>query len=157
MANLVVEGFPRSGTTFLHGLLSKGFPDYDVYYSRHAASRLNLENVVAVIRDPYEAIFSWQNHLVKNENIHDIANWYVRYHKELLNNINNITLIDFNEMITDSSLVLKKVSEKFNVDYVPVDVSKLNKDESKETYTPFVTKETKEAYQVYKKLLKHLS
>jgi len=156
MASIIVEGFPRSGTTFLQGLLSKAFPDYTVYYSEHTASKLTLENVVVVVRDPYSSIFSWKNYIGKNDNVSEIAKWYTRYHKELLNNIDNVVLIDFNEMITDSSTVLKKVSDKLNVDYVPVDVSKLNKDESKEKYTSFVTKETKEAYQSYKELLKYL-
>ena len=156
MASIIVEGFPRSGTTFLHGLLTKAFPNYDVYYSEHTASKLTLENVVVVIRDPYNAIFSWKNHIGKNDIEPEIAKWYTRYHKELLKNIDNVTLIDFNELITDSSRVLEKVSKKLNVDYVTVDVSKLNKDESKEQYASFVTKETKEAYQTYKELLKYL-
>ena len=76
--------------------------------------------------------------------------------EELLKNIDNVTLIDFNELITDSSKILQKVSDKLKINYINVDVSKLNKDESKEQYTSFVTKETKEAYQTYKELLKHL-
>lgn len=155
MADLVVEGFPRSGTTFLHGLLTKGFSDYDVYYALHRASRFTLENVVVVIRDPYDAIFSCRNWFYKNENISEVAKWYIRYHKELLKNIDSITLIDFNELITDPNSVLKKVSEKLGTDYSSVDFSELNKSESKEPYDSFITKETKEAYQIYKQLLKY--
>ena len=156
MASLVVEGFPRSGTTFLYGLLTKAFPNYDVCHAEHTASKLTLENVVVVIRDPYNSIFSWKNYIGKNDNVSEIAKWYTRYHKELLKNIDNVTLIDFNELITDSSKILQKVSDKLKINYINVDVSKLNKDESKEQYTSFVTKETKEAYQTYKELLKHL-
>ena len=156
MASIIVEGFPRSGTTFLHGLLTKAFPNYDVYYAEHTASKLTLENVVVVIRNPYDSIFSWKSYIGRNDNVSEIAKWYIRYYKEVLKNIDDVVLIDFNEMITDSSTVLKKVSDKLNVDYLTVDVSKLDKGESLEKYTSFITKETKEAYEIYKELLKHL-
>jgi hypothetical protein len=155
MASIIVEGFPRSGTTFLHELLTKGFPNYDVYYSEHAASKLTLDNVFVVIRNPYESIFSWKNYIGKNENVNDIAKWYIRYSNAILENIDNVTVIDFDEMITDPTKTLNIVSDKMGIAYTPVDISKIEKAETGFDYSFFVNKYTKEAYQIYKQLLKY--
>ncbi len=155
MAFIIVEGFPRSGTTFLYGLLKEAFPSYDVIYSEHTASKLTLDNVFVVIRNPYESIFSWKNYMGKDENVNDIAKWYIRYSKAILDNINNVTVIDFDEMITDPTKTLNIVSDKMETAYTPVDISKIEKAETGYDYSFFVNKYTKEAYQIYKQLLKH--
>lgn len=155
MATIIVEGFPRSGTTFLYGLLKEAFVNNEVIYSEHTASKLTMENVFVVIRNPYEAIFSWKNYIGKNEDIVDIAKWYIRYHNAILDNIKNVTVIDFYEMITDPISVLDKVSKKINLPYSIVDISKIEKAETGQDYPAFVNKYTKDSYQIYKNLLKY--
>jgi len=156
MATIIVEGFPRSGTTFLYELIRSAFPSCEVIYSEHTASKLDLENVIVVVRDPYKSIFSWKNYIGKDENISDIAKWYIRYHNKVLENIDNLIVINFNEMITDPVRVLENVSNKMNIDYQLVDIDSIRKNETKFDYTSFVTKDTKEAYQIYKEIIKKI-
>jgi hypothetical protein len=156
MATIIVEGFPRSGTTFLYDLIRLGFPSCEVIYSEHTASKLDLDNVIVVIRDPYKSIFSWKNYIGKDENVSDIAKWYVRYHTKVLDNIDGLTVIDFNEMITDPVRVLENVSNRINIDYQLVDIDSIRKNETAFDYTSFVTKDTKEAYQIYKQIIKKI-
>lgn len=154
MASLVIEGFPRSGTTFLYQLVKLGFPDHDVFHAEHVASKLSLNNTIVVVRDPYESVFSWQQYFAKLENISDIAKWYTRYHNCILENIDNLIVINFNEMIKDPQTVLKKISDEMSIIYKNVDTSKLNKNENHIDYNSFVIKEMKEAYSVYKEIIK---
>lgn len=155
MATIIVEGFPRSGTTFLYGLLKEAFPNYDVIHAEHVASKLTMENVFVAIRNPYDAIFSWKNYIGKDDNVEDIAKWYIRYSNAILENIDNINVIDFNELTTDPTKILEMVSNKIGTTYTPVDFSKINKAETGYEYSSFVNKYTKEAYQIYKQLLKY--
>lgn len=122
--SLRVEGFPRSGSTFLYGVLKNSFPDLEMPYFDHSTARLKLPNTIISIRHPLESIPSFFVYL-KLDDMNLVSNYFCRYYKTILNNIDHLNIIDFNELTTNTFSIINKISIKLNLTPMPINLFKI--------------------------------
>jgi len=156
MDRIVLEGFPRSGNAFLSQLIKLAFPKNEIIMFQHKMENLDKKNCIVPIRNPYESIPSWVEFSPNKPDFESVAKWYIRFYNKVLENIDNLVIVDFVELTTDTSKTLNKISDVYKINAEPVDISKLNKNENLKLYSSKqITKYTKEAYQIYKEVLKY--
>jgi hypothetical protein len=115
--NFITVGFPRSGNTYLnYSFRSLYYPNSTPSKNFHSASTINNFNHVFIpFRDPLDSIASWNNYPSNCEIQLDI-NYYVRFYSEVLQNLDKITLLDFNSFTTDLDYLKNKVKFLFGID-----------------------------------------
>lgn len=123
--DLVLDGFVRSGTTFLEECLKYAYPQYTIYTKLHQTSRAEygIKNNIPTffcIRNPIKSIPSWLvydgiDSSEKNK-INDVFKWYKRFAEFALKHNNQLILIDVDIFKKNPYLVLDRVSKDKKID-----------------------------------------
>lgn len=124
---LYIDGFPRSGNTYLVHLCRNIFPNQEIVHHLHAIAPLKLslsKNIPSIIlfRNPFDAISSryLKELAMKDKNFEGVINdaklkqyiqQYISYNKFLVNNIDRIILVNFTTLINEPLIVLSKISD----------------------------------------------
>jgi hypothetical protein len=119
--DLMIEGFPRSGNTF--AVAAFNFPqggNLDIARHRHEAGHVALavklkKPVLIIVRNPIDAVIS----LCIREKI-DVKyslQYYINFHKKILQHSEHILFVDFKEAIVDMGKVIEKINIKFNTNF----------------------------------------
>lgn len=112
--DLVVEGYPRSGNTFLYSLLRQAATrPHDIAHHTHGIASLRMARdrqvpSAIVIRDPDGAVSSL---CLRYPGLSPRIAWerYIRYHTWLLANTNTFLYVDFNHLTRSPFLVADQV------------------------------------------------
>jgi hypothetical protein len=124
---VVIEGFPRSGNTFVVAAFHFAQLPRDVKIAHHAhvpaqllsAVRLGLPAVV-LVRDPSECVPS----LVVREpalGVGGALRGWVRFHEPLVPVRDRLVVATFDEATTDVSGIVRRVNERFGTRFRPFD------------------------------------
>jgi hypothetical protein len=123
---IVTSGFPRSGNTFVNFAFAKLFNLEYVNLNRHAVVTIKNRNHTFVpFRNPIDCISSW--HLYQDEFLKDIPllendlKFYLRFHNNLKNLLDKVTLLDFDLFKDDLSYLTTKVTNLYPIK--PFDVT----------------------------------
>ena len=129
-----IVAFPRSGNVFLNELLKVGFADshkHRVFWHAHDLRLLKNKQVITVVRNPYDSLYSLFNELKNEEtfsiplnlvsinketNEPDYIYWNNRFLLETLKCKDNLTLTDFRELISNPVGIVEKIAHKFEVE-----------------------------------------
>jgi len=152
--SFVIVSFPRSGSNYLHGLITASFLNKTIF-SSHWVKYLQKNNVIVPIRHPSESIASWVS-LSNSETVESVAAWYERFYAETLKNADNIIILDFNDLINFPQKVIKYLSNKTNYLYVEPDISTINKNANIGLYKPLDINDVRlvKSIELYNALLK---
>lgn len=114
---LITSAFPRSGSTYLNQALNLlYYPKQEVNQNRHTV--ISLETVTSIMvafRNPIDCISSWHKYPSHGQLDSDI-NYYVRFYKTVLNNLNRVVLMDFDYFVKDIDYIKAKVFKNFSID-----------------------------------------
>lgn len=108
---LIVAGYPRSGNTYLNQAIHLlYYPNQEYRNFSHTVKAIEKNSKVLVpVRNPIDAIASW--HLFPIEStINQDINFYIRFHKAVIENLNKITIMDFDNFTKSISYIKDKVS-----------------------------------------------
>ena len=152
---LVSTGFPRSGNHFLNNLLRMSFPGKIKNEVTHNIETLETPGCIVPVRNPYQSIPSWSK-FCNEPDIDGISRWYLRFNKKILDNINNLFVIDFNQLVENPLEIVDKVSNKYNLTSWEVDANKLYKNPSAKKYDTYDSSLIKECYNVYNQIMDKL-
>jgi len=134
LERIKVNGFPRSGNTYLTDLLTQSF-DVPVEFVLHKTADLYIKNCIVPIRKPEESIASWAK-LNPHINLEAIVKWYERFYTCVLKNANNLIILDFNYFIKQPINVVEYISKTFDLEIKPIDISILDKNANIFNYEP---------------------
>lgn len=148
---LVSTGFPRSGNHFLNHLLRTSFPGKIKNEVTHNIKTLEIPGCIVPVRNPYESIPSWSK-FCNEPDIDGISRWYLRFNKKILDNIDSLFVVDFNQLTENPLAIVNKVSDRFNLTAYEVDVNKLHKNSNIKKYNTYDSKLIKECYDVYNQI-----
>ena len=116
---LVLEGFPRCANTFSYVILKDVHPNLNIAHHLHLPVQIIIGvkrkiPVVVLIRDPKDAILSL---LLRNSSIilDDAIKSYVSFYKIALRFRDDIIVADFNDVIVDFNIIIKKINLKYNI------------------------------------------
>lgn len=152
---LVSAGFPRSGNTFLNQILKKSFPKINVVEFTHNVNTLNFFNCIVPIRNPYQAVPSW-GAFSGEQNLESTAKWYMRFNTKVLEKINDLLVIDFIELSSSPSTVVKKIANSFNISNTEISYLEIDKNANFKNYKEYDSILMKECYQLYKEIIDKL-
>lgn len=92
-SKIVIDGFPRSGNTFLYALFVDVFRISPVAHHIHSESQINLgvklkKPIIIFVRNPLDSVISL---VIRNQSVPLKVGLedYLRFHKNLLRHINN--------------------------------------------------------------------
>ena len=130
---LVVNAFPRCGNTYFYYALKENNPSLKIAHHLHVPA-LTVQGlkkgkpVAIIVRNPEEAVASLlirENHITKRQAL----SLYKQFHKVVLENIESVLVLNFNEVISDFDLVVHKLNNRFDLSLKNFDQSnKLDKD-----------------------------
>ena len=113
--DLVIEGYPRSGNSYLFVAIKKTNPELKISSHTHSIANVKRaitykKKVVILIRSPLEAVSSI---LIFHKNLSialALKDYYVFY-DFVLRNKNKFLIIDSNRMFKDKEYLVKKIKE----------------------------------------------
>ena len=116
--DLVVEGFPRSGNTFLYSLIVAATrSDARIAHHTHGVAAFRLASrwkipCVIVVREPAPAVASLCR---RHPGLAPETGWrrYVVYHESLLEMAEELVIVDFRNLVSDPVRVLSALDECF--------------------------------------------
>lgn len=187
-----IDGFPRQGNTTLRTILLNTFPDMAMpdplmhVVSLAEKAILDKKIIFYTIRNPHDSILSlmsmnikqWPNHFILKSNrknrirIRKYINYYIRHCSFIKDNINNIVVIPFEEIVQISNdylndnihnnHIIKNISHKYDLsinahsDFLSFFVfTSSNKEvESLYLHTSYYRKKLKKADQLYEEIIK---
>ena len=122
--DIVIEGFPRSANTFaVLAFTSSQKSSVKISHHMHVpaqiikAAKLKIPALV-VIRNPKDSAISYV--IRKPElSLRTILNCYTSYHKAIYPYRRDYVLATFEEVITEFSKSIRRVNDKFGVDFIP--------------------------------------
>ena len=143
---LVLEGFPRCANTFSYVILKDVHPNLNIAHHLHLPVQIIIGvkrkiPVVVLIRDPKDAILSL---LLRNSSIilDDAIKSYVSFYKIALRFRDDIIEADFNDVIVDFNIIIKKINLKYNINLPAFDNSVKNKEKCKSIVKEMDKKDT---------------
>ena len=128
--DICIEGFPRSGNTFLYKLVKELNPELKTANHKHSVGHIKHafylnKPVIILIRDPLDAITS---ELIRYSNDGKIIskhlytiNRYTQFYDYVSNVSNQVTLVTFAELTQDTERVLSELERKYALWERPVD------------------------------------
>lgn len=124
---LYIDGYPRSGNTFLIHLCKDVFPNQNLVHHLHAIAPIKIalkKNVPTIIlfRDPLNAISSRylkelamkDKHFsgkIDDKKLKEYILRYISYNTFVIENIDNILLVNFLTLVNNPQIVLSKISK----------------------------------------------
>ena len=128
--DIVLEGFPRSANTFSYVALKNIAPKLKIAHHLHLPVQIisgvkQKKPVVILIRRPKDAIISL---LLRNSkiNINDAIKHYEVFYKIALKYKDKIIIAEFNNVIKDFNIIIKKINKKSNLKLPKFDNSSEN-------------------------------
>lgn len=115
MDRIRLEGFPRSGNTYLSSIVTKSFQRAIIDPFRHSAKNITPETFV-VIRQPQIAISSF----IYNFKITEAKSaeaWFIRFYETALDIISPHHWILFDDLISKPKAVLDHISQHSGMTY----------------------------------------
>jgi hypothetical protein len=116
--DFITVGYPRSGNTFLN------YAFKSMYYSEAINNNFHTQltikkysHVFVPLRNPLDCISSWNNYSFSPSLESDIK-YYLRFHKEVLVNLEKITLIDFDKFTTSLEYIKYRVKDSLGLEPV---------------------------------------
>ena len=122
MGEVSVGSFPRSGNHFLVKVLRILFPETKVNWFEHNISWLETKpNVITIARNPIDCISSWINFTQDKriDRAERMLEWYCSYQSKCIELKNNICIIDFNKLTTDTELTVNKICSVYEIKQTP--------------------------------------
>lgn len=121
--NIVIEGYPRSGNTFLESLIKVAFKNkVNIAHHTHSLAQIkksisyNLPTLV-LIRNPFDTAISNFYFFKKKYSIENFLFEYYLYYKTILKYHSKILIINFEEIKQINKLISKIENKfKFNID-----------------------------------------
>lgn len=115
---LHLTGFPRSGNTYCFNLMRCELPDIRVSTHIHTISSIRLAfrhnvPIVVIVRSPEETVVSLRvfKELSSFNESALLLDDYIEYHEYVLKNSRRLTILRFEDAVSDGTLVLKVVSD----------------------------------------------
>jgi hypothetical protein len=125
---LIFNSFPRSGNVFMGNIASQTL-SLDMFTTLHIPEIYQVRELlnVAIFRKPEDAIASLMH---KKLEFADNLSWipraaekafvnYQKYIKYAMENLDHIHIVNFDNVVKDAPLEIKKISERFDIDYRP--------------------------------------
>jgi len=114
--DLVIEGYPRSGNTFMHDMIAvlcEGRRRLKIAHHTHAADNLRLASRYGVpgcvlIREPEDAILSY--HIYSANDVEECARRYVAFYESVPALTGPRVVAGFDEVVGDFGPVLAKLN-----------------------------------------------
>ena len=150
------DGYPRSGNTFTIGLIERIYPSLKGKGSHHlhsiAGIKLAIKNnlpIVVMIRNPEDAIISYlytkkEYQLKKPNLIDELTIEYITYYNFVLNFINRIKIIHFDEMIKNKRVSIQRfgnwleLNPEVDIDETIVDYENRMRNSKSTTFRTFI-------------------
>ncbi|TFB14178.1 hypothetical protein E3U55_14105 [Filobacillus milosensis] len=127
--DLCIEAYPSSANTYLQSLLEEVNKDLTTAHHTHSVANMKMALVndiplVVIIRKPLDAITS---RLVRfpNTNTNFALLEYYSFYSYVLNNINNLVIINFSELINSPLGVIERVNPRLSQNK-QIDISKID-------------------------------
>jgi hypothetical protein len=116
MQDLITSAFPRSGSTYLNQALQLlYYPTKPVNQNRHTVVAIEkLEKVIVPFRNPKDSIASWHKY-PSNGLLEADIKYYVRFYSYVLDNLNKIVLMDFDNFTQDIEYIKSQVSINYSL------------------------------------------
>jgi hypothetical protein len=126
---VVIEGFPRSGNTFVVAAFHFAQLPVDVRIAHHAhvpaqlleAVRLGLP-AVALVREPEESVLS----LVTREPSLGVVRGWVRFHRPLVRVRDRLVIASFQEATQDVAGIVRRMNDRFGTRFKPFEPTPAN-------------------------------
>jgi hypothetical protein len=130
--DLVVEGFPRSGNTFMVTALENA-AHHRIRIASHvhhvAQVKLACQRALPtalVVREPLDTLASYLTYGQHGRPARCIEE-YISYHRELLPYLDQLVVCHFDENVSDLSAVIERINERFDLALPPFDGSPENR------------------------------
>jgi hypothetical protein len=127
---LCLEAYPSSANAFLCSVLK--YSNKDLNIARHTHSIANIKialkyniPVVIIIRDPLEAISSRVVRFKKG--IERSIFEYLNFYEFVTEHLDRIVVVSFEDVVNNTSSVLRKIREKTNINLVHCDINEAKK------------------------------
>jgi hypothetical protein len=116
---LITTGFTRSGNTYLnYSFRSLYYPQENPRLNFHSVSSMEkYDHLFVPFRNPKDCIASWHRYPSGGHLEEDIK-YYLRFYKAALENLDKITLMDFNKFTTSLEYIKDKVKGSLDLDQV---------------------------------------
>ena len=122
--DLVVEGFPRSGNTYLTAIIELYNPRVRLAHHLHAsaqfyrASRIGVPAVL-LVRPPEDAIASLLHRQDRRSGPAAPLRRYIAFHRSLLPIISNICIVPFDDLIRQPDRALQRIASFSRIPLAP--------------------------------------
>jgi len=116
---LFTTGFPRSGNTYLnYSFRSLYYPEENPRLNFHSVSSIEkYDHLFVPFRNPEDCIASWHKYPSGGQLEEDIK-YYLRFYRAALENLDKITLMDFNKFTTSLEYIKDKVKGSLDLESV---------------------------------------
>jgi len=129
--DIVIEGFPRCGNTFVHEAFEFSQKEtVNIAHHFHAPpSIVRAVNAnkpaILLLRNPIDCVVSL---ILRQPNIliSDAIQSYIDFHTVLLPWRDDVVIADFDDIQTDLGLVIKKINQKFDSEFLIFEHTKEN-------------------------------
>lgn len=129
--DVYIDGYPRSGNTFIIYLINRVLPELNVIHHLHAVAPIKIALLLGIptliiVRDPMECISSkYLKHFsmrgikfspeINDKLLNEFISGYLNYYSFVLKNRKRISLICFSELIKSPHLVLNQIKNYLNI------------------------------------------
>ena len=116
MRELITSAFPRSGSTYLNQALQLlYYPTKPVNENRHTIVAIEkADKIIVSFRNPKDSIASWHKY-PSNGLLEADIKYYVRFYSYVLDNLNKVVLMDFDNFTQDIEYIKSQVSDNYNL------------------------------------------
>jgi hypothetical protein len=115
---LITSAYPRSGQTFLNYALKHLYYEDEANTNYHSVSSIEkYDHLFVPFRNPEDCIASWHRYPSGGQLQEDIK-YYLRFYKAALENLDKITLMDFNKFTTSLEYIKDKVKGSLDLESV---------------------------------------
>lgn len=125
--DIVIEGFPRSGNTFVTAAFVFAHKAHPKKIASHLHAELQVLNAakydipcVVIIRNPRDAILS----LVIREpsiSVEEAIDKYMRFHSALIPYKNKFVVATFDEVVADINRVIRRINQRFGSTFLEIE------------------------------------
>ena len=129
-SSILIEGYPRSGNTFLvmlinHQRTSKGLPQLKIAHHTHRWENLRIAQIfdvpsVVLVRPPIDAISSFYVFHSGRLPVDDVALRWQEFYEFSLNILDQVTVVSFEEFAENPNPSIEKISTDLGIHIPPV-------------------------------------
>jgi hypothetical protein len=116
MKELITSAFPRSGSTYLNQALNLlYYPQEPTNNNRHSVVAIEkTQKIMVPFRNPRDSIASWHKY-PSNGLLEADIKYYVRFYSYVLDNLNKVVLMDFDNFTQDIEYIKSQVSINYSL------------------------------------------